>query len=54
MKEDNESETASNLDDEIEEFLGNRLWSADLQLSASETKELIHELKAQQLKLVNP
>ncbi len=50
MKEYDES-GAPNLDDEIEEFLGNRLQGTDLQLSASETLELIHELKSQQLKI---
>ena len=51
MKENNDSGEDMNLDDEIEEFLGNRLLSADLQFSASEIKELIHELKSQQLKI---
>jgi PAS domain S-box-containing protein len=51
MKNDNESGAAMNLDDEIEEFLGKRLLGAELQLSASETLELIHELKSQQLKI---
>jgi PAS domain S-box-containing protein len=51
MKEGNDPEATRNLDDEIEEFLGNRLLGTDLQLTASEAKELIHELKSQQLKL---
>jgi PAS domain S-box-containing protein len=51
MKEENDPEATRNLDDEIEEFLGNRLLGTDLQLTASEAKELIHELKSQQLRL---